>query len=148
MLALAVLLQGCTDSTDPSRGATVYGLDNPDALVLRVQVLSEVSTDLYNSDGCPQPDDGSQCIQMYFWHKYKARVLGVVRGKWEGRLIQFAKYQHSRYLDRLVADCYVVLVRADPQVEQRLGVPYISEDIVLRKLDADRDRTRTIEHGT
>jgi hypothetical protein len=49
----------------------------------------------------------------------------------------------------LLGDCYVVLVRASAEFEGQLGVPYISEDIVLPRLSEDRARVQALlRHGT
>ena len=149
IVALTVLMGACADSDRTESPSAVRGLDDPDAIVLRVRVVSAEFTEFYNPDaGCPVEDDGTQCIQMYFWYKYKANVLSVEKGKWKGKVVEFANYQHSAYQARYVDDCYAVLVKASADFAARVGVPYISEDLVLPRLDRDRARLRTLlSHG-
>ena len=149
VIALSFLAQACVGTTGSELRSAVRGLDDPDALVLRVKVLAVEFTDRYNARDCPESDDASTiCVPMYFWFKYRAKVMRVVKGQWQGQQVEFANYQHGQYVDRLVKDCYVILTKADSQFRERVGVPYIAQDVVFPKSQYDRARVRTIQDGT
>jgi hypothetical protein len=151
VLVLSISMLGCAATGRNDRDSQVSGLDDPDALVLRVRVISNEATDLYNSSDCSEKSDSTAdtlCIPMYFWFRYKARVVGVAKGQWAGEFVEFANYQHSGYAPELLNDCYVVLVKPGSSLAEKLAVPYVSEDIVFSHLQRDKGRLRTLLHGT
>ena len=149
VLALVGLLQGCVAVHESELSSAVDGIDEPDVIVLRVRVTSVEATEW--SRDCPEETnakDGRICIPMYFWFKYKAKVLDTTRGQWQGNTVEFANYQHAQYVRRLTDDCYVVLTKASPTFAERLKIPYVSEDIVFTRSGSDRARLQTLLHGT
>ncbi len=77
-------------------------------LVLRVEVEKVDGTSFY-----PKPDHecppNLQCIQMYFWAKYRARVIEVIAGSWPRQDVEFLHLEHAQYVDDFLRDCCVVL---------------------------------------
>jgi hypothetical protein len=99
------MLCGCATVNDESQISGIKGLDAPDAIVLRIHVISVQSTNYYPASTC---EENEACLPFYFWHKYKAKVRKVVRGKWQDSDIEFARLQHANLIPVVTDDCLCI----------------------------------------
>src|SRR5690606_31751710 len=111
VLLLMLLSGGCasygSSQTDQLTYEVPFG-----AIVLRVSVQSSEFTDVH-------PECGADCVPFYFWYKYSAEVKDVTSGSWDRPNVQCAHLQHGQYVPAVTSDCYVVLVPAAPELQER-----------------------------
>ncbi len=74
-------------------------------------------------------EDENDCIPWSYWNIYSAKVKKVVKGEFKERRFKFALLQHSRYVDHVLKDMYVLVgdIRSLELVEQ-LGTKYYAKD--------------------
>ena len=105
------------------------GTPTPARMVLRVEVERVESTPYY-----PKPDHECtaelRCIQMYFWAKYRARVIEVVAGPWSRSDVEFLHLEHAQYVEELLRDCYVVLRPSGAKLRESLPLDWVAAEIV------------------
>ncbi len=123
----------------------VNGSTPPSASVtLRVEVLEVTKTDF------PPPLDcgaGEMCVQFNSWYKYRARVVKVLSGEWKMPEIEFANLQHGQYIDKFVADCYVVLRPAGSAFQSKIAVPFVAVKLLSPRSKGDEEAILALREG-
>ncbi len=144
LLAAFAALGSCANLGKASFGkpdhAVIRGLDNPDALILKVEVVSHGHTGY--EPVCNAPE-GSICIQMYSWSWYKGEISEVLRGEWHERDITFARLEHGPPICLIEDESYVVLRKLSPGLAEKFGMAYAAEDVLCTASANDKERMRT-----
>lgn len=99
-----------------------------DAIVLRVSVRKAESTGRF-------PECGEGCIPWSSWYRYHAEVREVLGGDFDERTVEFVFLQHAEFVRAVTRDCYVVLTPADPGIATELGVGYVAERLLSRRIE-------------
>jgi len=131
-LFLLVLVCGGVLAHAPS---AVIGKLPVGAVVLRVEVLETTYTDLRPVSDCPE---GKQCIEMSGWARYRARVKEVISGDFDKTEVVFGRIQHASFSDKVTRDCYVVLHAASPNIESKIGVPFVLTKLLSNVIELHR----------
>jgi hypothetical protein len=96
-------------------------------LVLRVEILSQESTDYYID--CKGLAEGEVCIPFHFWYIYTADVLSVVAGDYNSEKIRFARLQHGERVGDSLKDVFVVLENfKNKSNAEKIGVTVFASD--------------------
>jgi hypothetical protein len=143
LIALVIGLSACSGARTRETFLAEAPYDVPSgSIVLRVQVLSVEFTGWYAA--CPDED----CIPFHFWTKYRARVKDVISGEWSKSEVLFTHLQHAQYIDEVTKDCYVVILPADADLMEKVGVSYVADRMLSRYFKEDRAAIRALRAGT
>ena len=109
-------------------------------ILLRVRVTDAAYTGYYPEAACGNADD---CIPIYHWFRYEARVLKVVRGEYPKKTVVFGNLQDSAFARR-PHDWYVLLV---PCGENAMRVEYCVKDSAFAGERAQLKQLIGAKHG-
>ena len=125
-------------------GTSIAFAQPNDEVLLRVRVTDVAATDYYpETSDCPREHE---CIQFYFWFRYKANVREVIRGNHSLSRVTFARLQHVPFA-RKPRDWYVLLVRCGESVRSTVGVEYCVKDEAFADDRVGIERLVGSQHG-
>jgi hypothetical protein len=111
------------------------------ALVLRVEVIESTFTGFSPVSDCPE---GKQCLEFYGWKRYRARVNEVISGDWIEGEVTFARLEHASYIDKVTRDCYVILHPASPDIQSKIGVPFVAKKLLSNFIESHRAEIKAL----
>jgi hypothetical protein len=143
IFSLCSILLGCSSAFARSPAEPLDALP-PDAVVLRVEVLENIYTGFSPPSDCPE---GKQCVEFYWWSKYRARVIEVISGDWDQEVVTFARLEHASFIDKVTRDCYVILRTASPDFQSKLHVPFIAKKLLSNFVVSHRAEIQELRKG-
>jgi hypothetical protein len=126
--ALIVITAGCASIQDVPDRPVIRGLDLPEAIVLKVQVEEWSETGYVPPHEC---EEGTICLNFYYWGRYSATVIEKLRGQWKGRTVVFARVEHAPIAGRRENDFFVVLRKLPPEMVQKLQAEFEVLDLFV-----------------
>lgn len=142
-LAICLTLSGCANvRAQPAANVPVSAVSHK--LVLRIQVLDTKYTGVEPDTPCPED---MQCIQMYGWIKYRARVREVISGDWREAEVTFLVLQHATYVDQFTRDCYVLLDDANDNLRTKTGIALVGTKILSNFNKSHRPKIEVLREG-
>ncbi|QYJ96655.1 hypothetical protein K0J45_14095 [Shewanella alkalitolerans] len=119
---ILILLALCSCATH-YRGADAQIVKGFDVLPGQALLVVRVESTEYTGNSpyeCPE----DVCIPFYFWYKYEAEVLDVVKGNFNTQKLSFAVLHHANYVKEVTDEWYILIEKFDKKSIDELGVQY------------------------